>query len=132
MFKKKWQTFAQLRVTNTQIPIHGTLRVDKKDNEAIKVLGLNKNSMLFWLKDNYKAERLKFIFEKYDINTTGLQEVCINWTTFKPSQTIASLPHTNAEMIRSIASITSKSQKILEDPKGEGQLQVQETNSRHS
>ena len=47
--------------------------------------------MSFWLKDNYKAEWLKFIIEKYGVDVAGLQEVFINWSEFKAPQTIASI-----------------------------------------
>ena len=49
--------------------MHGNLRVEVKDDKAIRVLGVNINIMSFWLKDNYKAERLKPIFEKYGVDT---------------------------------------------------------------
>ena len=62
-----------------------------KNEEAIRVLGVNINSMSFWLKDNYKAKWLEFIFKKYGVDITGLQEVCINWSDFNLSQTLASI-----------------------------------------
>ena len=58
-------------VTNTKVPIHGTLLVDEKDGEAIRFLWLNVNSMSFWLKENYKADQIKFIFETCSIDTSG-------------------------------------------------------------
>ena len=53
--------------------------------------------MSFWLKDKYKAERLKFIFEKYGVDIAGLQGVCINWSEFKASQKIASIVRVKTE-----------------------------------
>ena len=65
-------------VANTKVPVYKNLRVEVKDHEVIRVLGVNIKSVSFWLKNNYKVEWLKFILEKYRIDITGLQEVCIN------------------------------------------------------
>jgi len=101
----------QTTVANTKVPIHGNLRVEDKDDEALRVLGVNINSMSFWLRDNYKADRLKFIFEKYGIDAAGLQEVCINWSEFKASQTLATILRSKTEKIRSVASHNKKETK---------------------
>ena len=77
-------------VSSTKVPIYGKLRIDEKDSEAIRLMSQNVNSMSYWLRDNYKAERLKFLLKKYNIDTAGLQEVCINWAALKSSQTMAS------------------------------------------
>ena len=86
-------------VSNTKVPVHGNLRVEEKDDEALRFLGVNINSMSFWQRDNYKADRLKFILEKYGVDAVGLQEVCINWSEFKASQTVASILRVKAESI---------------------------------
>ena len=78
--------------------------MDEKDKEAIRILVLNVNSTSFCLKDNYRADQLKSGFKEDDINTVGLQEMCINWAAFKPCKTLASLLHAKAESIRSVAS----------------------------
>ena len=65
-------------VSSTKVPIYGKLRIDEKDSESIRFMSQNVNSMSYWLRDNYKAERLKFLLKKYNIDTAGLQEVCIN------------------------------------------------------
>ena len=91
-------------VSNTKVPVHGNLRVEEKDDEAIRFLGVNINSMSFWQRDNYKADRLKFILEKYGVDAAGLQEVCINWSELKASQTIATILRVKTERIRSVAS----------------------------
>ena len=91
-------------VKATKVPIHGTLRVDRKDAEAIRFFSGNINGISFWLSKNYKAERLKFVFKQYGVDSCGLQKVCLNWSAFKSSQTIASLLRSNAEPIRSVAS----------------------------
>ena len=77
---------------------------EQKDEEASRVLGMNINSMSFWLKDNYKVKSLKYIFETYGVNTAGLHEVCINWSDFKLSQMLVLLLRTKAENICSVAS----------------------------
>ena len=78
-------------ISSTKVPVYGKLRIDEKDSEAVRLLSQNVNSMSFWLRDNYKAERLKCLLKKYSIDTAGFQEVCINWSALKPSQTMASL-----------------------------------------
>ena len=78
-------------VSSTKVPIYGKLRIDGKDSEAIRCMSKNVNSMPYWLRDNYEAERLKFLLKQYNIGPAGFQEVCINWAALKPSQTMASL-----------------------------------------
>ena len=75
---EKEQAVYKQTVIDTNIPLHGNLRVEEKDEEAVRVLGSNINSLSFCQKENYKAERLKFILEKYGVDTMGLQEVYIN------------------------------------------------------
>ena len=72
----------------------------------------NVNSMSYWLRDNYKAERLKFLLKKYNIDTAGLQEVCINWAALKPSQTMASLLR-HEENLRSVHSHNKRAEKNI-------------------
>ena len=93
--------------------MHGNLRVEVKDDEAIRVLGVNINIISFWLKDNYKVERLKFIFKKYGVDIAGLQEVCIKWIEFKASQTIASILRVKLEKIRSVVSHNERETKNI-------------------
>ena len=45
---KQQQAAFKQTVANTKVPVHGNLRVEEKDEEAIRVLGLNINSLLFW------------------------------------------------------------------------------------
>ena len=59
--------------------------------DTIWLFFANVNGMSSWLWNNYKAERLKYVFQQYGIDSAGLQEVCINWSPFKLSQTTASL-----------------------------------------
>ena len=84
--------------------MHGNLRVEEKDEEAIRVLDLNINTLSFWKKDNYKAEWLKFILKIYGVDTAGLEEVCINWCGFKAPQTLVLLLQAKAENICSVVS----------------------------
>jgi len=69
--------------------------------------------MSFWLRNNYKAERLKYLFEQYGIDTMGLQEVCINWSKFKSSQTLALLLRHGPEAIRSVTSFNKNEIKNM-------------------
>ena len=78
-------------VANTKVPLHGDIRLEKKDPEVIRAFSHNINGMNFWLHKNFKAERLKHILKTYGIDVTAIQEVCINWGAFKDSQKIASL-----------------------------------------
>ena len=75
---EKQQAAYKQMVTNMKVPLWKKLRIEKKDEESIRVLGLNIDSLSFWQKVNHKAERLKLIFERYGVNTAGLQDVCIN------------------------------------------------------
>ena len=69
--EKKQAAYTQT-VTNTKVYLHGNLRVKEKDEEAVRVLGLIRNSLSFWQKESYKAECLKIIFIKYGVDTVGL------------------------------------------------------------
>ena len=69
--------------------------------------------MSFWQRDNYKADRLKFIFEKYGVHAAGLQEVCINWSEFKASKTITSILRVKTGRIRSVASHNERGTKNI-------------------
>ena len=90
-------------VQKTKVPIHGTLWVDKKLPTAIRFFSANINGLKYWHKNNYKANRLKHVFQQYGVDSCGLQEVCLNWSAFKPSQTLTSLLRNGAEQIRSVA-----------------------------
>ena len=100
-------------VKDIKAPIHGTLRLPEKPANTLRFYGHNVNSMSFWLRHNYKAERLKYLFAQYGIDTMGLQEVCINWSMFKSSQTLASLLRHGPEAIRSVASYNTNEIKNM-------------------
>ena len=106
------------QVANTKVPMYGTLQVEKKHDDAIRLFSANMNSMSFWLRGNYKAERLKHVLQQYGVDSAGIQEVCINWSAFKSSQTMASLLRYGAQPIRSVASHNKR-----EDSKSVGRSQ---------
>jgi len=124
--KKSKEKFRQT-IANTKVPVHENLRVETKDDKAIRVLGVNINIMSFWLKYNYKAKRLKFIFEKYGVDIAGLQEVYINWSKFKASQIIASILRVKTEKIRLVASHNERETKNIGRYQREGTTKYFET-----
>ena len=83
-----------------KVPIFGNLRVGQKHEEALRFFSMNVNGLPSWKKNNFKAERLKYILHKYKIDGMGLQEVCINWSNFPNSFTVASLLRSNVENCR--------------------------------
>ena len=87
-----------------KVPIFGNLRVGQKHEEALRFFSMNVNGLPSWKKNNFKAERLKYILHKYKIDGMGLQEVCINWSNFPNSFTVASLLRSNVENCRSVDS----------------------------
>ena len=91
-------------IDKEKVPIYGTLRVENKPENAGRFFSANVNGLSFWQRSNYKQERLTYIFDKYKIDTMGLQEVCINWMNFKPSQSMASMLRKGAEPIKSVVS----------------------------
>ena len=62
-------------IDKVKVPIYGTLRVDKKPEHAGRFFSANVNGLSFWMRSNYKQERLAYIFDKYKIDTMGLQEI---------------------------------------------------------
>ena len=59
-------------IANTKVPIHGDLRVETKSDDVLRFFSHNINSMSYWLRGNYKAERLKYLFKQYGIDSIGL------------------------------------------------------------
>ena len=100
-------------VANTKVPLHGDIRLEKKDPEVIRAFSHNINGMNFWMHKNFKAERLKHILKTYGIDVAAIQEVCINWGAFKDSQSIASLLRNGATNTRSVASHNKNEQKNI-------------------
>ena len=82
----------QKRVEKEKVPIHGDLRVNKKEAGTFRFLSININGLRFWLHRNFKAERLRFMLKVHRVDGLGLQEPCINWSAFnKTFKTLASL-----------------------------------------
>jgi hypothetical protein len=98
-------------VANTKVPLHGDIRLEKKDPEVLRAFSHNINGMSFWLHKNYKAQRLKHLLRTYGIDVAAIQEVCINWGALKRSQTLASLVRDGASNTRSVSSFNENEQK---------------------
>ena len=81
----------QAKSKEPKAPIHGDLRVNKKEDYTFRFLLININGLRFWLHKNFKAEKLRFMLKSHRIDAMGLQETCINWAAFKSSKTLASL-----------------------------------------
>ena len=64
---------------NTKVPIHGTWRMTEREEDDIRFMGANINSLTYWSKKSNKAARLQYVFQKYGVDSAGLHEVCMNW-----------------------------------------------------
>ena len=102
--KDKEEASYQKTAENTRVPIHGNCKEEAKDDEAIRILSVNVNIMSYWLNNNHKAERLKYVYGQYGIGAASLQEVCTNWAALPTSKTIAQILRIKAKDIRSVAS----------------------------
>ena len=119
-------------IANTKVPLNGNIRVEVKNEKAIRITGVNIDIMSFWLEGNYKAERPEFIFEKHRVDIAGLQEVCINWSDLRSSQTLASILSIKAKTNRSVASHNERETKTSAITEGEEQQQSCRNNLQHS
>ena len=63
----------------TDVSIHGSWKVNSKDENDITFLSVNVNSLAHLSQESNKAERLKHSFKNYSIDSAGLQEVYMNW-----------------------------------------------------
>ena len=72
-------------VENDDPPIYGNLSMDHNNDNVFWFLSININGLLFWLQRNHKAELLKLLLKRYNVECLGLQEICINWSKFKVS-----------------------------------------------
>ena len=68
----------QRSVENDNSPIYGNLSMDHKDDDVFRFLSININGLPFWLQRNHKAELLKLLLKRYNVECLGLQETCIN------------------------------------------------------
>ena len=65
-------------VMNTKVPTHGTWRKHERGDEDVTSMGVNINSLAHWSKESNKAARLQYVFQEYEVDSAGLQEVCVN------------------------------------------------------
>ena len=66
-----------------KVPLYGTLSPIVKADESVRFMSINVNSLSMWKRFNYKAERLKWSLKNYQVDSMGLQEVCVNWRNFR-------------------------------------------------
>ena len=100
-------------VASKSVPIYGTLEPSHKSKEGFRVMSLNINGLPMSKSVNPKAERLKHILPKYEVDVLGLQETCVNWKRFKPSHTVASILRHRTESIRSTHSFNTHETKNI-------------------
>ena len=89
---------------NTKVPAHETWRMNERENEDVTFMGVNINSLAYWSKECNKADRLRYVFQKYGVNSAGLQEVCMNLAKVQQSKSLVNSLRGTAETIHSIAS----------------------------
>ena len=75
---EKERTVERRTVMNTKVPLHGTWRPGGKDDDNVTFFGANINSLAYWSKESNKAARLRHLFQEYEVDTAGLQEICVN------------------------------------------------------
>ena len=101
------------------MPTHGNWKPHVKEEDDATFLSVNLGSLAYWSRDSNKAERLKHVFEKYKVDTVGLQEVCVNWSQLPASKTLAQMLRRTVENIRSVASHNKREGKEI----GTGKVQ---------
>ena len=89
------------QIASQSVKLHGNAEPTNKIPEGFRAMSLNINGLQMSKSANHKAERLRYILPKYDIDVLGMQETCVNWRRFKPSHTVASLLRSRTESIRS-------------------------------
>ena len=109
--KDKVKTKEIRSIITTDVPIHGSWKANSKDENNITFLSVNVNSLAHWSRESNKVERLTHIFEKYRTDSTGLQEVCMNWAQLFPSMTLAQILQRTVENIRSVVSYNKRKGK---------------------
>ena len=72
-------------------PIYGTLQIDKKAVNSIRLFSVDVSRLSFWLNGNYKTKKLKHVLKQYKVDSMDLQEVCVNWANIKTTRSIAEL-----------------------------------------
>jgi len=91
-------------VKDTVVPIYGTLVVEEKDIDAVRVMSLNMNGIGRWNENNIKLSRLKNVLRSYAVDVCGLQETNYNFRSLKSSQTLSSLLRHGDDRIQSVVS----------------------------
>ena len=74
-----------------RVKLHGTLKPNVKKDNSIRVMSLNVNGINMSKRFNHKANRLRDVIHKYQLDAVDLQEVCMNWDTYVSLHTLASL-----------------------------------------
>ena len=80
-----------------------------KADDSVRFMSVNVNCLSMWKRLNYKAERSRWSLKNYQVDSMGLQEVCVNWRNFR-----CNLAHTlrsGADPIRSVASHNTLEEK---------------------
>lgn len=85
-----------------KVPLYGTLSPIVKADDSVRFMSINVNCLSMWKRFNYKAERLKWLLRNYQVDSMGLQEVCINWHNFRCN--LAHKLRCGADPTRSVAS----------------------------
>ena len=91
-------------VALTKVPLYGNLQTSQKQNDSIRLLSANINSVSYWRSENVKVQRLRYIIGQYLLDCIGCQEVCINWAKYRPSETLAALIRDGNTELRSVYS----------------------------
>ena len=65
-------------ITTFKVPIYGNLHPTMKADDSIRFMSINVNYLSMWKRLNYKAQRLRWSLKNYQVNSMGLQEVCLN------------------------------------------------------
>jgi sentrin-specific protease 1 len=91
-------------VKDAVVPIYGTLVVEEKDIDAVRVMSLNMNGIGRWNENNIKLSRLKNVLRSYAVDVCGLQETNYNFRSLKSSQTLSSLLRHGDDRIQSVVS----------------------------
>ena len=92
------------KLKRLKVPIYGNLRINSKANDSIRLMSLNINGLSMSKRGNSKAERLKLLISKYQLDAVGIQEVCVNWDEYKSSNRLAALLRRGYDPIRSVQS----------------------------
>jgi hypothetical protein len=91
-------------VALTKVPLYGNLQPSQKQEDSIRLLSANINSVSYWRSGNVKVQRLRYLIGQYSLDCIGCQEVCINWAKHRPSETLAALIRDGNTELRSVDS----------------------------